>query len=171
MLDHDTLFPDHLPEAFEDAYHAISGAFEKPEDLLQADVGLFERLDCCAFAYFDRDDVFYVNPVGRALLEPLAPSFGHPTLHATPIFWLEDHEAFTAADHQVLTARRPLFEVRELVTFSWGKSWMEGAKFPILSRQGYPLAILFAGHEISPAAQIRRVADHYQRTLQGTGVN
>lgn len=168
---HDTPIPAELPEVFEDAYQAINFACEKAHDLLQADVRLLETIDLCIFAYFNRDEVFYVNPVGRALLEPASPAFGPKPPRSEPIFWLEDNDTFAHADHLVLARRRPIAAARELVTFSWGKSWLEGAKLPILARDGSPIAILFAGREIAPANQIRRVADHYHLTLQETGNN
>lgn len=171
MLDHDTSFPSFLPEAFGDAFGTLSGKFDRPEELLKANVKQLEELACCVFAYFSRDDVFYVNAAARALLKPAVPSFGPRPASAPPIFWLEDNETFLQADRLVLTRRRALPEARELVTFSWGKSWLDGAKFPILSASGVPIAILFAGREIVPSNQIRRVADHYQLTLQGTGYN
>lgn len=171
MPDYDKLLQTGLPGALEDAYSSINGAFDQPEQLLQADVRAFEELPCCIFAYFNREDVFYVNKTGRSILGIRYPLTEAKVPKAPPIFWLEDDSSFLNADQFVLSRRQALANARELVTLSWGKTWLDGIKFPILSVTGQPMAILFAGAELAPSQQIRRVADHYQLTQTGTGEN
>ncbi len=171
MPDYDTLLQTDLPEALESAYESINGAFDRPEQLAQANVSLFERLDLCVFAYFDREDVFYVNKAGRDVLNIRRPIAEPRAAKPPPIFWLENDKPFQSADRFVLVRRQVITETRELVTLSWGKTWFEGAKFPILSVTGQPIAILFAGRELAPSQQIRQVAEHYQLTQTGIGGN
>ena len=171
MPDFDKLLQAPLPEALEDAFQSLNGAYDAPEQLLQADVSALEILDCLAFAYFNRDEVFYVNAAARKLLHPKLPSMACPPPRVPPVFWLDDHEPFLLADQLVWANRRPLASAREIVTLSWGKTWMEGIKLPILSATGQPMAILFAGAELQPSQQIRRVAEQYQLSLSGFGDN
>lgn len=169
--DYDKLLNARPTEELENAYEALNRAYDHPEQLLHADVSLFENLDLRVFAYFDRDDVFYVNKAGRRLLNRRLPLIEADAPKAPPIFWLDDHRSFLAADGLARTTRRALGNVRELVTLSWGKTWFEGMKFPILSLTGQPLALLFAGNEIKPSRQIRNIAERYQLTQTGVGTN
>lgn len=171
MPNYDKLLQATLPDALQSAIEGIDGAYDVPKQLLQADVSAFENLSHCVFAYFARDDVFYLNQKGRDLLRQTQPHFEPKTNSAPPIFWLEDDANLQAADNYVTGRQLPIFETRELVTLSWGKTWLHGSKFPIRSVLGHPLAILFAGHEVAPSKQIKLVADHYQAALQGTGEN
>ncbi len=171
MQNHDKLLQANLPDALQSAIEDLDRAFDVPKQLLQADVSAFENLNCCVFAYFARDDVFYLNAKGRQLLRQKLPSFEKEKSSAPPIFWLEDDANLQAADNYVAGRQRPIYETRELVTLSWGKTWLHGSKFPIRSVLGQPLAILFAGHEIAPSQQIKLVAEHYQTAQQGTGEN
>ncbi|MDQ8186447.1 hypothetical protein [Pelagicoccus sp. SDUM812002] len=171
MQNYDKLLQANLPDALQSAIENLDGAFDIPKQLLQADVSSLEPLNCCVFAYFARDDVFYLNQKGRELLRQKQPSFERKAQSAPPIFWLEDDPNLQAADNYVASRQRPLFETRELITLSWGKTWLHGSKFPIRSILGHPLAIIFAGHEVPPSQQIKLVAEHYQTTQQGTGDN
>ncbi len=171
MPNYDKLLQANLPDALQIAIEEIDGAYDVPKQLLQADVSAFENLSCCVFAYFARDDVFYLNKNGRNLLRLKQPSFDEKTSSAPPIFWLEDDPNLQAADNFVAGRQLPIFETRELITLSWGKTWLHGSKFPIRSVLGEPLAIIFAGHEVAPSQQIKLVAEHYQSALQGTGEN
>jgi hypothetical protein len=171
MQNHDKLLQTSLPDALQTAIEGLDGAYDVPKQLLQADVSSFEPLGCCVFAYFARDDVFYLNQKGRDLLRQKLPRFEPQANTAPPIFWLEDDTNLQAADNFVLRRQRPLFEARELVTLSWGKTWLHGSKFPIRSVLGHPLAILFAGHEVAPSQQVKLVAEHYQNAQHTTGDN
>lgn len=171
MPDYDKLLQARLPEALETAIESIDRAFDQAEQLLHADVGLFEQLDLCVFAYFGRDDVFYLNTKGRQLLKLRLPSLDRQNQGTPPIFWLEDEERLAEADAFVAQRGRPIFGTRELVTLAWGKSWFEGAKFPIRSIKGDTIAILFAGHELAPSKQIQQVAEHYQTSQNQSGEN
>lgn len=171
MPDHDKLLSAKLPQALETALEQIDRAHDLPQQLLKADVSSFEALECCVFAYFSRDDVFYLNQAGRNLLRMKLPSLDQTGSSAPPIFWLEDDNNLLQADAFVTTRQKPIFDTRELVTLSWGKTWLQGAKFPIRSRQGQTIALLFAGAELAPSKQIQLVADHYKNTQQGFGEN
>lgn len=171
MPDDSKLLHAKLPRALEFALEGLNGAYDQPEQLLRADVSAFETLPCCVFAYFERDDVFYLNQAGRALLPPRLPATDRARAESPPIFWLEDDPVLTAADSYVASRRLPLPRARELVTLAWGKTWLEGAKFPILSLTGQPLATLFAGRELAPSQQIRQVAQHFQPSPFGFGDN
>lgn len=171
MQPDDKLLQANLPDALQSAIEDLDRAYDVPKQLLQADVTAFEDLSCCVFAYFARDDVFYLNGKGRQLLRPQRPTFEPRANTAPPIFWLEDDPNLQAADSFVASRQRPIYETRELVTLSWGKTWLHGSKFPIRSVIGQPLAILFAGHVVAPSKQIRLVAEHYQTAQQGTGDN
>ena len=167
MPDYEKLLQARLPEALETALESLDRAFDQPDQLLEADVSLFESLELCVFAYFSRDDIFYLNRAGRGLLKLKFPSLDQKNGSAAPpIFWLENEHALAQADSLVAQRSQALFNVRELVTLSWGKTWFEGAKFPIRSLTGQTLAILFAGHELSPSQQVRQVAEHYQLSQQ-----
>ncbi|EDY83589.1 hypothetical protein VDG1235_3216 [Verrucomicrobiia bacterium DG1235] len=171
MPDYDKLLQAKLPQALENAIDEIDGAHQRPEQLLQADVSSFEKLNCCVFAYFARDDIFYLNQKGRSLLRLKLPTLDQKRNVAPPIFWLEDDSNLLSADQYVAERQLPIFETRELITLSWGKSWLHGAKFPIRSTHGQTIALLFAGRELEPAKQIKLVADHYQNQQQGFGDN
>lgn len=171
MQNLDKLLQSNLPDALENAIEEIDGAYDDPKQLIHADVSAFESLSCSVFIYFARDDVFYINEKGRRLLRPKSGSFDEKAPTAPPIFWLEDDSTLQAADNYVAGRQHLLYETRELVTLSWGKTWLEGGKFPIRSILGQTLAILFAGDEIAPSKQIKLVADHYQQALHGNGSN
>lgn len=171
MPDYEKLLQSNLPETFEKALAEIDRAYEIPKQLLQADISSFEALECCVFAYFARDDVFYLNKCGRDLLRLKRPALDKEVASAPAIFWLEDDCALQRTDDYVYSRQQPIFETRELITLSWGKTWLHGSKFPIRSLQGQTLAIIFAGHEITPSQQIKLVADHYQQAKHGTGEN
>jgi len=171
MPDFQKLLQASLPEALECAIESISFRYLDAKGLLEADVTQLESLNYYAFAYFNRDDVFYVNRAGRSLLtlprSPLDPS----AQKAAPIFWLEESPERQSDDRDVLASCLPKHHVRELVTLSWGKTWLRGSKFPIRSRLGIPLAILFAGREWSAAEQINHIAGQLQKPRQTFGAN
>ncbi len=171
MPNYDKLLQANLPDSLQTAIEDLDRSFDIPKQLLQADVSAFETLSCCVFAYFARDDVFYLNQKGRDLLRLKQPSFEPKANTAPPIFWLEDDANLQAADNYVAGRQLPLFETRELITLAWGKTWLHGSKFPVRSALGQTLAIIFAGHEVAPSEQIKIVAEHYQSTQQGIGDN
>lgn len=171
MPDYEKLLKANLPEALESAIEALDGNYQIPKQLLQVDVSAFEQLPCVVFAYFDRNDIFYLNRAGRELLNMKLPTFDRSSSLSTPIFWLEDDAHLLSTDEYVAGRQLPLLKTRELITLSWGKTWLEGAKFPIRSQQGQTLAILFAGQELVPSRQISQVAEHYSTTLHGFGDN
>lgn len=171
MPDYEKLLQANYPEALQLALEELDSKYQIPKELLQVDVSALEQLPIVVFAYFDRNDIFYLNRAGRELLDMKLPAFDRPSSLATPIFWLEEDPALLSADEYVAGSQRPLVKTRELVTLSWGKSWLEGMKFPIRSQKGQTLAILFAGQEISPSKQISQVAEHFTNTLNGFGDN
>ena len=171
MPNYEKLLQAKLPEALESAIEGIDRAFEIPKQLLQANVSAFEELSCCVFGYFARDDIFYLNKKGRELLKMRVPTLDQHRNAAPAIFWLEDDTNLAAADQFVAGRQVPIVETRELITLSWGKTWLHGSKFPIRSIQGQTIALLFAGYELAPSRQIKLVADHYQHTQQGFGDN
>lgn len=171
MPDYNKLLNAKLPEALESAIEEMDGHYELPKQLLQVNVASFEDLPCILFAYFDRNDIFYLNKRGRQLLTMKLPTFDRAPNEASPIFWLEEDPALQAADDYVAGRQLPLLKTRELVTLTWGKTWVEGAKFPIRSRNGQTLALLFAGQEVPPSRQINQVAEHYSTAQQGFGDN
>lgn len=168
MPEYEKLLSAQLLEA---AIESIDGAYDCAEQLLGADVSQFEAVKSCVFAYFDRDDVFYVNRAGRKLLDLKRPAMESGSVDAPPIFWLENDHPFGNVDRFLIANRQPLRHTRELVTLSWGKTWLEGTKFPILSVTGKPLAILFAGEQLPASGQIRHAAHQYRLTLTGLGKN
>ncbi|MBC2606917.1 hypothetical protein [Pelagicoccus albus] len=171
MPEYDKLLQIKLPEALESAIDGIDRSYDLPKQLLDADVSEFEELDCCVFAYFDRDDIFYLNQEGRKLLDMRRSSLDERGRSSPPIFWLEDDAALRAADDFATRRQQPVQGARELVTLSWGKTWLHGTKYPIRSLQGQTIAILFAGYEIPPSRQIKLVAEHYRDTQFGIGEN
>lgn len=171
MPDYDNLLKTTLPDSLEGAIRGIDRIFDIPKQLLQADVSHFEHLSCSVFAYFDRNDVFYVNQCGRKLLSMRRPSFEKDRDTSPPIFWLEDDSPLIAADEFVTRRQTPVHETRELITLSWGKTWLHGTKYPIRSVNGQTIALLFAGYEVPPSKQIELVANHYRNSQTGTGNN
>ncbi len=162
MLDQSKPIEAEIPEALAEAIDTIDRSFDEPGQLLQADIRPFEELELSVFAYFTREDIFYLNKAGRKLLTLKQPSFSNSKQSSPPIFWLEDQATFLSIDRYVTQSCQPAFLTRELVTLAWGKTWLEGAKFPIRSLAGKPLAILFAGTEMNGVHQIRQIANQYQ---------
>lgn len=171
MPNYDKLLKAKLPEALDAALEEIDHVYEIPKQLLKANVSAFEELSCCVFGYFARDDIFYLNKKGRELLKMRGPTVEENQNAAPAIFWMEDDKNLAAADQFVAGRQIPIFETRELITLSWGKTWMHGSKFPIRNVLGQTIAIFFAGHELPPSSQIKMVADHYQNTQFGIGDN
>ena len=160
-----------LPEALDAAVDSVNFTYDSSESMLQADVSLLEELNFCVFAYFNRDDVFYVNRHGRQLLDlptsPIEPQASRPA----PIFWLEENTQRNDDDVAVVQSCSPKHDVKELITLSWGKTWLQGSKYPIRSKAGVPLAILFAGREVPGSEQIRRVVTQFQKSHNEFGDN
>lgn len=171
MFHDDTLPAETISDALESALSTVCGVFERPDQLLGANVEQFENLAEIVFAYFGRDDVFYVNKAGRRLLRPKSSALDALKPSPPPIFWLDEDRSFRFADRRVLESACPLFDARELVALSWGKTWLRGVKLPLLSRKGAPIALLFAGLEIPGSEQIRQVANQYKSIAAPTGIN
>lgn len=171
MLHDETLPNAQLPDALESALSSVCGVFDRPDQLLGANVEQFESLSEIVFAYFGRDDVFYVNKAGRRLLHRALPTLDALKPKPPPIFWLDDDRSFRFADERVIESACPLFDAQELVALHWGKTWLRGVKLPLLSRKGSPIALLFAGREIPGSEQIRRVASQYKPAKATSGIN
>lgn len=171
MPDYEKLLQANLPDALESALEELDRAFDIPKQLLQANVGSLEDLPCCVFGYFARDDIFYLNKKGRELLRMRAPTLDATPKNAPAIFWLEDDATLAAADQFVADRQIPISETRELITLSWGKTWMHGSKYPVRNIQGQTIAIFFAGQELPPSSQIKLVADHFQERKTQLGEN
>ena len=145
MPDYEKLLQASLPEALDAAVESINFTYDSADALLQAEVSLIEDLNYTVFAYFNRDDVFYVNKAGRRLLQIRESLFETPRAKPAPIFWLEEDNHRINDDRDVIESCRPKHHVNELVTLSWGKTWLRGSKYPVRSSMGVPLARLFAG--------------------------
>jgi hypothetical protein len=161
MPDYDKLLQASLPEALDAAIASINFAYSSPEQLVEARLIDFETLNYCAFAYFNREDIFYLNSCGCRLLDPYSSPIEPRQPIPHPRFRLESSFASTSDDRDVVESCRPKHHVKELVTLSWGKSWLRGSKYPIRSKKGVPLAILFAGREMLGSEQIRRASAQF----------
>lgn len=171
MPDYENLLHASLPEALDSAIESLNFKFSDPEALMGADVSAFEELNTRIFAYFNRDDVFYINKAGRHLLNIDDTTFERNPTKSNPIFWLSDDFERASEDRDVIASCRPKHHVRELITLSWGKTWLRGSKFPIRATNGLPLAILFAGREMSSSEQIRHAASAVTQTVKQEGIN
>ncbi len=171
MPDYEKLLQASLPEALDAAVDSINFAYENADALLEAEVSLIEDLNYTVFAYFNRDDVFYVNKAGRRLLQIRDCLTETTRSKPAPIFWLEESSDRLVDDRDVIESCRPKHHVNELITLSWGKTWLRGSKYPIRSTMGMPLAILFAGREMAGSEQIRRVVTRFQRSHNEFGDN
>ena len=171
MPNYDKLLQASLPEALDSAIESINFVYETGEQLLKADVTALEELNYTLFAYFSRDDVFYVNQAGRRLLEIPEDAFNKSPTRSAPIFWLDEDIQRISDDRDVVETCRPKHHVKELVTLSWGKTWLRGSKYPIRSTAGAPIAVLFAGRELLGSEQIKRAASQIDQTNKEFGVN
>lgn len=171
MPNYDKLLQASLPEALDAAIEAINFVYESGEQLLKADVTALEELNYTVFAYFSRDDVFYVNRAGRRLLELPEDTFTTCPSCSAPIFWLDEDIQRISDDRDVVETCRPKHHVKELVTLSWGKTWLRGSKYPIRSSAGAPIAVLFAGRELLGSEQIKHATALFDQTNTEFGKN
>ncbi len=158
MPNYDKLLQASLPEALDAAIESINFEHETTESLLDANVSEFERLNYCVFAYFTRDDLFYLNQAGRRLLETYESPVEPARATFNPEFNLTANPFHASDDRDVIETCRPKHHVKELVSLSWGNTWLRGSKYPIRSTTGIPLAIVFAGREMLGSEQIRNAA-------------
>lgn len=160
MPDYEKLLQASMPEALDAAIGTINFVYENAEQLLQANVTSLEDLNYCVFAYFNRDEVFYLNKSGRRLLAPYQSLLEPRPSDAK--FGLESDSQGTNDDRDVIESCRPKHHVRELVSVSWGNTWLRGSKYPIRATNGIPIAILFAGREMLASEQIRNATRRRQ---------
>jgi len=158
MPNFDKLLHASMPEALDAAIESISFVHKDIDSLLEANVAEFESLNYCVFGYFTRDDVFYLNQAGRRLLDlyqsPLEP--GRDVVK--PRFSLGANPFHACDDRDVVETCRPKHHIKELISLSWGDTWLRGSKYPIRSTSGLPLGILFAGREMLSSEQIRNAS-------------
>jgi len=171
MPNYDKLLQASLPEALDTAFDSINFVYESGEQLLKADVTALEELNYTIFAYFSRDDVFYVNRAGRRLLELPEDAFKNGPTRSAPIFWLDEDIQRVTDDRDVVETCRPKHHVKELITLSWGKSWMRGSKYPIRSVNGAPIAVFFAGRELLGSEQIKHAVTQIDQKNKVFGEN
>ena len=154
MPDYNKLLQASLPESLDAAIDSINFEYKDAEALLEADVTDFEQLNYCVFAYFTRGDIFYLNRSGRRLLDTYHSPFDANRSISKPRFRLSNDSLLASDDRDVIESCRPKHHVRELISLSWGATWLRGSKFPIRSTTGVPLAVLFAGREMLGSDQI-----------------
>jgi len=171
MPNYDKLLQASLPEALDNAFESINFVYQTGEQLLKADVTALEELNYTIFAYFSRDDVFYVNRTGRRLLELPTDAFDNGAPRSAPIFWLDDDIQRVSDDRDVVETCRPKHHLKELITLSWGKTWLRGSKYPIRSTNGAPLAVFFAGRELLGSEQVKQAAAQIDSTENEFGEN
>lgn len=157
MPDHNKLLQTSLPESLDAAVDSVNFEYDDAESLLGADVSDFEQLNYCVFAYFTRNDIFYLNRSGRRLLDLYHSPFETSRAISKPRFRLSGDPTLESDDRDVIEACRPKHHVKELISLSWGATWLRGSKFPIRSTTGVPLAVLFAGREMLGSDQIQNV--------------
>ncbi len=158
MPNYDKLLQASLPEALDAAIDSINFEHKDVESLLEANVAEFESLNFCVFGYFTRDDVFYLNLAGRRLLDLYRSPFEPNRVAPKPRFSLGANPFHACDDRDVIETCRPKHHVKELISLSWGDTWLRGSKYPIRSTTGLPLAILFAGREMLGSEQIRNAS-------------
>lgn len=158
MPNYDKLLQASLPEALDAAIESINFEHNDVEALLEANVAEFENLNYCVFGYFTRDDIFYLNSTGRQLLDTYQSPFEPNRAIRKPIFSLGVNPLHACDDRDVVETCRAKHHVKEIVSLSWGDTWLRGSKYPIRSRAGVPLAILFAGREMLGSEQIHNAS-------------
>ncbi len=172
MLNFENMLYANAPSQLDRALESIDLTFDNLDQLLKADLSAFQSLEETVFIYFNREEVFYLNRKGSRLLKRRVATFDPPSsLASTPIFWLEPSLQRAADDLEVMMSGLPKGNVLELVSLSWGKTWMRGEKRPIRNREGRCFALLFSGHEISAAEQIERASTHCRITRKQPGHN
>ena len=163
MSDYDKLLQASMPEALDSAIEAVNFAHESGEELIKADVSSFEGLNFCIFAYFNRDELSYLNRTGRKLLSAYQSIMERKPMEAH--FSLVSHFESSQDDRDVIENCRPKHHVRERVDLSWGQTCLRGSKYPIRAVNGVPIAILFAGREMLGSEQIRAANLNLQTAL------
>ncbi len=171
MPDYDKLLQASLPEALDAAVESINFVYYNADQLLQANLEDLEDLNYCVFTYFNRDDVFYLNSAGRRLLDTYESPAEPSTRDASLVFHLENYSKRASDDRDVIESCRPKHHLKELISLSWGKTWLRGSKYPVRSNSGVPLAILFAGREMLGSEQIYRAAIQCRNNQHQFGAN
>ncbi len=171
MPNYDKLLQASMPEALDAAIETINFEHADTDSLLEANVAEFESLNYCCFGYFTRDDIFYLNRAGRRLLETYQSPIEPFRSVAKPVFTLGLSPSHASDDRDVIETCRPKHHVKELISLSWGDTWLRGSKYPIRSTSGVPLAILFAGREMLGSEQIKNVSIRHQTFQHNYGEN
>ena len=153
MPDYEKLLQASMPEALDTAVESVNFVYENGEALLQADITTLEELNFCIFAYFNREELFYLNRTGRKLLAPYQ-SIMDRTASEVRFSLVENFEG-SQDDRDVIENCRPKHHVHERVDLNWGHTCLRGSKYPIRAVNGVPIAILFAGREMLGSEQIR----------------
>ena len=160
MPDYEKLLQASMPEALDAAVESVNFVYENGEALLQADVSPLEEVNFCVFAYFNREELFYLNRTGRKLLAPYQSIVERSPSEAR--FSLVENFEGSQDDRDVIENCRPKHHVKERVDLSWGHTCLRGSKFPIRAVNGVPIAILFAGREMLASEQIRAASHNLQ---------
>ena len=169
MPDYYKLLQASMPEALDAAIDTVNFVYQSAEQLLEANVSALNDLNYCVFAYFNRDEIFYLNQSGRRILSPYqSPIERRPT---TTKFGLESDSQAANDDRDVIESCRPKHHVRELISLTWGNTWLRGSKYPIRANNGIPIAILFAGREMLGSEQIRNVSRLTRNFQNSTAAN
>jgi len=171
MPDYYKLLQASLPESLDAAIDSINFEYDGAESLLEADVTDLEQLNYCVFAYFTRNDIFYLNRSGRRLLDIYRSPFEASRTISKPRFRLGSDPVLSSDDRDVVETCRPKHHVRELISLSWGATWLRGSKFPIRSNTGVPLAVLFAGREMLGSDQITNALQRQSHNQPNFGGN
>ena len=171
MPNYDELLQASLPEALDAAIETINFEHEDLDSLLEANVAEFEGLNFCVFGYFNRKDVFYLNRAGRRLLEIYQSPFEPSRSVSKPTFSLGLDPFHACDDRDVIETCRPKHHVKELISLTWGDTWLRGSKYPIRSTAGLTMAILFAGREMLGSEQIQHASFRHKAFQHQCGEN
>ncbi|MFL3659865.1 MAG: hypothetical protein ACJ07L_17680 [Opitutales bacterium] len=71
MPDYEKLLQASMPEALDSPIDTVNFVYQNADQLLQANVSALDDLNYCVFAYFNRDEIFYLNQSGRRIISPL----------------------------------------------------------------------------------------------------
>ena len=70
MPDYEKLLQASMPEALDSPFDTVNFVYQNADQLLQANVSALDDLNYCVFAYFNRDEIFFLNQSGRRIISP-----------------------------------------------------------------------------------------------------
>jgi hypothetical protein len=118
MPDYEKLLQASMPEALDSPIHTVNFVYQNADQLLQANVSALDDLNYCVFAYFNRDEIFYLNQSGRRIISPYQSPIERRL--ETTKFGLETAALASNDDRDVIESCPPKHHVRELISLSWG---------------------------------------------------